>query len=252
MTKLKSVKLEFTQISPIQNFNISTKKYGDNISCVAKAAGKQGNDYFSAKFKFVIKTKCSNAKIDKINIIDVTHIGKSNIPVKKCGKFHYYYNINDSDSSSSCSSSSIIDDEFEQNIYNSIKLMLHNSVVTKLKNLDNVSMTLPTSQIENMCMNIKIGTCEFSASSSSCSESSSCSSLSTTTTSSECKIVPNRIIKIIAWGAIISFVLYFLKNKYDISLDPYKLLSNVKNLISNDISNDVTKKDNCDDDKIKN
>lgn len=219
MTKIKTVKLEFTSTSPNNQkfFDINTEKYGNKINCTAKAAGKKGINYFSTKFKFTIDTSCKNPKITNIHIVDVTHIGKTNNPVKKCGKYHYYYNINCPDSSSS-SSSDIIDDAFEQTIYNAIKSMLMTAKVSKFGIYVRVLLTLPTLFIDSMCINIRIGTTKFLKSSGS-NSSDSCSlspinKCSKSSSSSSCKkSYIKKIIKIIAWSALVSFIIYIIKKK---------------------------------------
>lgn len=222
MTKIKTVKLEFTSTPPNNQkfFDINTDKYGDKINCTAKAAGKKGINYFSTKFKFTVDASCKNPKITNIHIVDVTHIGKTNNPVKKCGKYHYYYNINCPDSSSS-SSSDIIDDAFEQTIYNAIKSMLMTAKVVKFGKYVRVTFTLPTLFIESMCMNIRIGTTKFAKSSGCNSNSSDSCSLSpynkcksSSSSSSSCKDnYLKKILKIIAWGAVVAFVIYVIKKK---------------------------------------
>lgn len=220
MTKIKTVKLEFTSTPPNNQkfFDINTDKYGDKINCTAKAAGKKGINYFSSKFKFTVDATCKNPKITNIHIVDVTHIGKTNNPVKKCGKYHYYYNINCPDSSSS--SSDIIDDAFEQTIYNAIKSMLMTAKVVKFGNYVRVTLTLPILFIDSMCMNIRIGTTKFSRSSGSKSDGDDSCSLSPynkgdcKSSSSSCKDnYLNKILKIIAWGAVVAFVIYIIKKK---------------------------------------
>ena len=229
--KPETVKLEFTSTPPnnIKSFDVSTVKYGDKIDCTAKAAGKKGTNYFSSKFKFTIDASCKNPKITNIHIADVTHIGKTNDPLKVCGKYHYYYNINCSDSSSSsssssCSSDEVIDDAFEQSIYQAIKAMLMTGKVTKINKYARVTLTLPTLFIDSMCMNIKIGTDKFAGSSDDnpCSLSaigknckkSSCSSNSSNSSNSSSSCKKNNLkkyIKLIAWAVVIIFVMYILR-----------------------------------------
>lgn len=213
MTKIKTVKLEFTSTPPNNQkfFDIDTKKYGDKINCTAKAAGKKSINYFSSKFKFTVDASTKNPKINNIHIVDVTHIGKTNNPIKKCGKYHYYYNINCPDSSSS--SSDIIDDAFEQTIYNAIKSMLMTAKVTKSNNIVRVTLTLPTLFIDSMCMNVRIGTTKFSKSSK-CNDSCSLSPINKCSKSSSCEDYNlKRILKLIAWSAIVAFVIYVIKKK---------------------------------------
>lgn len=224
MTKIKTVKLEFTSTPPNnqKSFDINTKKYGNKINCTAKAAGKKNINYFSSKFKFTVDASTKNPKINNIHIVDVTHIGKTNNPIKKCGKYHYYYNINCPDSSSS-SSSDIIDDAFEQTIYNAIKSMLMTAKVTKVGNYVKVTLTLPTLFIDSMCMNVRIGTTKFSKSSG-CNDSCSLSPINkcSKSSSSSCKDYNhNKILKLIAWSAIVAFVIYVIKKKCCI----YKIFS---------------------------
>ena len=220
--KTETVKLEFTSTPPnnVKNFDVNTVKYGDKIDCTAKAAGKKGINYFSSKFKFTIDASCKNPRITNIHIADVTHIGKTNDPLKVCSKYHYYYNINCSDSSS-CSSDEVIDDEFEQSIYNAIKSMLMTGKVTKFNKYAKVTFTLPTLYIDSMCMNIKVGTdkfagssednpCSLSAISKNC-DKSYCSSTCYKSSSSSNKHNLKKYIKIIAWAVVIIFVIFILR-----------------------------------------
>jgi len=249
MTKIKTVKLEFTSTPPNnqKSFDINTKKYGNKINCTAKAAGKKNINYFSSKFKFTVDASSKNLKINNIHIVDVTHIGKTNNPIKKCGKYHYYYNINCPDSSSS--SSDIIDDAFEQTIYNAIKCMLMTAKVTKVGNHVKVTLTLPTLFIDSMCMNVRIGTTKFSKSSG-CNDSCSLSpinkcSKSSSSSSSSCKDYNhNKILKLIAWSAIVAFVIYVIKKKCCIN----KIFGNKTDVIEIDAGEveEIEYKDNDD------
>jgi hypothetical protein len=251
MANCKSVKLEFSQSNQTQYFDVNSEKYGKEVHCTAKAAGKKDSNYFSSKFKFVINAKNKISRITNIHINDVTHIGKTDIPIKKCGKYHYYYEINSSDSSCS-SSSSIIDDQFEQIVYDAIKTMLINATVTTYGCFLRVTLTLPNT-LDSMCIKIRIGTDEYSRShhgessscndcslspvkksSSSCSKSSSSCSKSSSTcsksssscsssswsssSSSYCGSIMQKIIKLIAWSAVISFIVYVLKKKFCVSI----------------------------------
>jgi hypothetical protein len=237
MTNSKSVKLEFSQTSPTQYFDIYQGKHDDKIHCTAKASGKQGVNYFSSKFKFVVVYKNSFGRIKDIKINDVTHIGKSTIPIKKCGKYHYYYDINCPDNSSD-SSSSIIDDQFELTVYDAIKTMLINATVTKVGCFIRVTLNIPTG-FDSMCARINIGTdkyansssycndCSLSAvSKSGCSSSSSChkssssssSSCSSSSSSSSCNCLLQKLIKLIAWSAVISFIVYTIKKKFCVNI----------------------------------
>ncbi len=246
MVNCTSVKLELSQINPTQFFDINSETHCEKIHCVAKASGKQGVNYFSSKFRFVVNYKKNIGRISDIHINDVTHIGKTDIPFRKCGKFHYYYDINSSDSSSSSSSSSsIIDDQFELAVYETIKTMLINATVTKVGFFIRVTLTLPGS-FDSMCVKIKIGSnkysklsssddcsnCSLSAvkkshcsksnssksgcctpSSSNSSNSSSSWSSSSSSYSSKCNRFMKKIIKLIAWSVVISFIVYILKKK---------------------------------------
>ncbi len=252
MVNCTSVKLELSQTNPTQFFDINSETHCEKIHCVAKASGKQGVNYFSSKFRFVVNYKKNIGRISDIHINDVTHIGKTDIPFRKCGKFHYYYDINSSDSSSSSSSSSVIDDQFELAVYEAIKTMLINATVAKVGFFIRVTLTLPNS-FDSMCIKIKIGSnkysqlsssndcndCSLSAvkkshcsssksggccSSSSSSSSKSCKSSSSSSSSSSwsssssssssrCNSFMQKIIKLIAWSAVISFIVYVLKKK---------------------------------------
>jgi len=212
-----------------------------------KLLEKKNINYFSSKFKFTVDASSKNLKINNIHIVDVTHIGKTNNPIKKCGKYHYYYNINCPDSSSS--SSDIIDDAFEQTIYNAIKCMLMTAKVTKVGNHVKVTLTLPTLFIDSMCMNVRIGTTKFSKSSG-CNDSCSLSpinkcSKSSSSSSSSCKDYNhNKILKLIAWSAIVAFVIYVIKKKCCIN----KIFGNKTDVIEIDAGEveEIEYKDNDD------
>jgi hypothetical protein len=249
MVKCDNAKLEFTQTNPTQNFNINTKVYGKTIECAVKSAGKSDNDYFSAKFKF--KIQINKNAICSVYFTDVTHIGKSATPIKKKCKYFYYYDVNCPDSSNS---GSIIDDTFEQLVYDNFKTMILGGTVTSGYGCTvNISFTLPPF-FDYLVMYVKIGCNEYNSSScdnnindilhaltrtdcSGCSSSyssSSCSS-STYSNSSKCiessdsscviykqkpiptpqkKTILSRILKMIAWSAVITFIVYLFKKKF--------------------------------------
>lgn len=249
MVNCTSVKLELSQSNPTQFFDINSEIHcGEKIHCVAKASGKQGVNYFSSKFRFVVNYKKNIGRISDIHINDVTHIGKTDVPFRKCGKYHYYYDINSSDSSSSSSSSSVIDDQFELAVYEAIKTMLINATVTKVGFFIRVTLTLPNS-FDSMCIKIKIGSNKYSqlSSSSDCNDCSlsavkkshssssssdskckpskssksncSSSSWSSSSSSSKCNSFMQKIIKLIAWSVVISFIVYILKKKLCICIN---------------------------------
>lgn len=270
-TKVECVKLEFTSTPPNNQkfFDISSKKYGNKVNCTAKLAGKKGTNYFSSKLKFTIDADCKNPKITCIHIVDITHIGKTNDPLKVCGKYHYYYNIycDGSDSSNSCDQ--VIDDEFEQTIYNALKSMLMTGKVTKYNGVIRVGLSLPVLFIDSMCMNIRVGTdkfakgpdcndcndCSLSAIGGKCNNGKSNSSKSSTScssssSSSQSKCHNNKklkeILKYIAWAVIIIFIGYIIRGP---SIDPLienkstntsAVLSLVKNLVKSKPKPDQT------------
>jgi hypothetical protein len=165
MVKCQTIKLQFT-LNSTNEFDISTKIYGSHIECVGKAAGKIGNDCFSAKYRFNIDAY--TLKICSIHFIDVTHVGKSDTPLTSCNK---YYNISDvSDSSSSCYNS--IDDAFEQTVYNSLYSILSKAeVINKSEVVLTVRLTNNTT-INYLLLHIKIGNHSYGSSSSAYNENS--------------------------------------------------------------------------------
>jgi hypothetical protein len=276
MVKCQTIKLEFTP-NLSKSFEICTKIYGSHIECAGKAAGKIGNDYFSAKYRFNIDARTQ--KISSIHFTDVTHIGKTDTPQFGCGRYSYYYDINSSDNSSCYSN--IIDDSFEQQVYNALYHIFSTGTVTQSGPTLTITLT-NTNTINYLVLHIKVGahsygnsssvynensisdaigkscsnscdksskscgkssshkkSCSSSSSSShkkSCSSSSSSSSSSTgsITTSSKTsssslftsrsskskkshkkhkKSPMQNMLKLIAWSAIISFIIYIFKTK---------------------------------------
>lgn len=254
MVKCQTIKLEFT-LNSTNSFNVNTKIYGSHIECVGKAAGTIGTDYFSAKYRFNIDAH--TLKICSIHFTDVTHIGKTDIPQLACGRSYYYYDINSSDSSSSYSN--IIDDSFEQTVYNALYSIFSNGVVTRESEISlNITLTNSTT-INYLVLHIKIGTHHYGSSSSvynensisdaiskscgnshkksSSSKSSSSKSTGSITSSSRTsssllftskssksskskksrnrqkKYSMQKILKLIAWSTIISFIIYIFKKK---------------------------------------
>jgi hypothetical protein len=262
MVKCQTIKLEFSSDSQ-NSFETSTKIYGSHIECAGKAAGKIGNDYFSAKYRFNIDAYTD--KICSIHFTDVTHIGKTDTPQFACNRYYYYYDINSSDSSSCYSN--IIDDSFEQQVYIALYSIFSNGIVTQSGTTLTITLT-NTSTINYLVLHIKVGAHSYGSSSSvynensisdaidkscskscsktrskSCSKSSSssshkkCTSSSSTgsiTTSSKTstsslftsksskskkshkkhkKSAMQNILKLIAWSAIISFIMYIFKTK---------------------------------------
>ena len=261
MVKCQTIKLEFTPGSE-NSFETSTKIYGCHIECAGKAAGKIGDNYFSAKYRFNIDAHTPTPKICSIYFTDVTHIGKTDTPQFGCSHYYYYYDINSSDSSSSYSN--IIDDTFENLVYGELYSIFSNAIVI----LSGITLTITlqnTSTINYLVLHIKVGAHSYGSSSSvynensisdaigkSCSKSSksnksssssshkkstSSSSTGSITTSSKTstssfftsktsksskskksykkhkKSAMQNILKLIAWSAIISFIMYIFKTK---------------------------------------
>ncbi len=255
MTKPECVKLEFTNTPPNNQkfFDISEKKYGKKIKCTAKVAGKKDTSYFSSKLKFTVDADCKNPKVTCIHIVDVTHIGKTNDPLKVCGKYHYYYNIYCDGSSDSSSSHQVIDDDFEQTIYNSLKSMLMTAKVVKYNGVIRVTFSLPVLFIDSMCMNIRVGTdkfakgadcndCSLSAigkcnNGSSSNSSSSNSSSSSSSSSTKCNKKNNlkKTLKYIAWAILVVFILTVVRGQGSSPLvQTLKNFANGKKTIKND------------------
>ena len=266
MVKCQTIKLEFTPNSS-KSFEVCTKIYGSHIECAGKAAGKIGNDYFSAKYRFNIDARTQ--KICSIHFTDVTHIGKTDTPQFACNRYYYYYDINDSDSDDCYSN--IIDDSFEQQVYNALYSIFSSGTVTQSGTTLSLTITLTntsTSTINYLVLHIKVGAHSYGNSSSVynensisdaigkscskscsktrskyCSKSSSCSSHKKCTSSSSTGSITTssktstsslftsksskskkshkkhkksgmqNILKLIAWSAIISFIMYIFKTK---------------------------------------
>ncbi len=245
MVKCQTIKLEFSSGSS-NSFVTSTKIYGSHVECAGKAAGKIGDNYFSAEYRFNIDAR--TLKITSIHFTDVTHIGKTDTPQFGCNRYYYYYDINSSDSSSSYSD--IIDDSFEQEVYNALYSIFSAGIVS----LSGTTLTIQftnTDTINYLVLHIKVGahsygssssvynensisdaigkscskSCSKSTSSSSHKKSTSSSSTGSITTSSKTsskskkshkkhkKSAMKNILKLIAWSAIISFILYIFKTK---------------------------------------
>jgi len=271
MVKCQTIKLEFTP-NLSKSFVICTKIYGTHIECGGKAAGKIGNDYFSAKYRFNIDAR--TLKICSIYFTDITHIGKTDTPQFGCGRYSYYYDINSSDNSSCYSN--IIDDTFEQVVYNELYHIFSNGRVTQSSPTLTITLT-NTNRINYLVLHIKVGAHSYGNSSSvynensisdaigkscskSCSKSSSkscgksCSkssskscgkssshkkstsysstgSITTSSKTSSSSLFTSRsskskkshkkhkkspmqnMLKLIAWSAIISFIIYIFKTK---------------------------------------
>ena len=243
MVKCQTIKMEFTSGSS-NSFDVSTKIYGTHIECSGKAAGKIGENFFSAKYRFNIDAR--TLKICSIHFTDVTHVGKTDIPQYACDHYYYYYDINSSDSSSSYSD--IIDDTFEQTVYNALYYILSNGVVTQSGVILTINLTNSTTSttIDYLVLHIKIGAHSYGSSSSACNEnsisdaiskscgksssshkksSSSCTTSLTTSKSSskssksskskkhkkKHKKSMQKILKVIAWSLLISFIMFVLK-----------------------------------------
>jgi hypothetical protein len=153
MDKNHIIKIEFTSGSS-NSFNF-VSNCETQIELGGKAAGKINNDFFSAKYKFNIDVP--TLKISDIHFTDVTHIGETIVPE----------NVPKTKSDLSSSYSDIVDDTFEQLVYNALYFILNNSTVSKSdKNLTMKLINKCTSDIEFLVLHIKTG-------SSSCSSSSS-------------------------------------------------------------------------------
>ena len=94
-----------------------------------------------------------------------------------------------------------------------------------------VTLTLPPDNIESMCMNVRVGTNDFTKNKDLCNDCSlsainlqSCSSSGSSSSSksssskskSSCDSYLKKIIKLIAWGLLVCFVIYLIKNKCQI------------------------------------
>lgn len=254
MVKCQTVKLEFTP-NVQKSFESSIKMYGYYIECAGKAAGKIYDDYFSAKYTFNIDSR--TAKICSIHFIDVTHVVK-NDTTHFASNQHYYdtsgYNVSNigNISNSSSSYSNIIDDTFEQKVYNALHHIFSTGIVTQLGTTLNISLTNTTEDtiINYLVLHIKVGAQSYGSSSSVCNENSisdaiekscgklkpsshkkststsSTASITTSESSKSSKIskskrshkkykksVPQNILKLIAWSSIVSFIIYIFKSK---------------------------------------
>jgi hypothetical protein len=118
MVKYQKIKLEFTS-NTSQTINIDS--HSDNIICAAKAAGKIGNDFFTAMYKFNIDTKSSS--ITNIHFINVTNVNNTNI----------------------------IDNMLEQTVYTNLSAML------TLSTINGQDITLINTSIDYLVLYIKLG-----------------------------------------------------------------------------------------------
>ena len=114
MVKNNIIKMEFT-LNSSNLLNIIINEETD-IICWIKSAGKIGDEYFSAKFKFTIKIL--ELKIIDIFFLNITHIG--------------YDNSNKILTSDTYSD--IIIDTFEQKVNNSLSYILNNTHIQKVEN----------------------------------------------------------------------------------------------------------------------
>lgn len=154
MSKNQIIKMEFTSGSS-NSFDIQLNNE-TNIKCGGKAAGKINDDFFSAEYKFNVDVE--TPKISDIHFTNITHIGKTIIPenTKKNEK---------SDNTSSYSD--IIDDTFEQSVYNILFFILNNGIVNKIeKKLTIEFINNNTVPVDFLVLHIKIGTHECNSSSS--------------------------------------------------------------------------------------
>ena len=199
---------------PSSNYFQFLNTYGNSVNVKCKAAGFTGNNYFTASLRFVINTSLN--KITNVHFDKITHEGKNNVPVIDCeNNYCYYYEIDSHSFSSSCSSS-IINDTYEQEIYVSIKYMLETAIVTSVNVTPatpqiTVTLTLPQT-ITQLVLKLAIGV--KGSQGSKCSSKSKCSKKSCL--SSEICINKNKItkiLKLIAWFTVVSFIIHFLKNK---------------------------------------
>ena len=107
--------MEFTSGSS-NTFDIKSN-YETNIECGGKAAGKINNDFFSAKYNFNIDVQ--TLKISDIHFTDIIHIGETIIPENTSTHIEQANNaINKEKTDKSSSYSDIVDDTFEQSVYN--------------------------------------------------------------------------------------------------------------------------------------
>lgn len=226
MVKCQIIKMEFTS-GYSNDFDVSTKIYGSHIECGAKAAGKIGDDYFSAKYRFNIDEQ--TLTICSIYFTDITHIEKNQNSQYKISTFD-----------SSCDFDII--DTFEQKVYNALYYILTSAVITKAGSSLIVTLTnsTTTTTIEHLVLHIKVGTHSYSNSSSACDENSTSGIIKKSHSSSSCKknssnnsLTKNtskisktkkthkkkykksamqKILKLIAWGFLISFIMYVFKS----------------------------------------
>ena len=185
MNKCQTVKLEFTSDSS-NSFNTNTKIYGSHIECGGKAAGKIGDDCFSAKYRFNIDAY--TLKICSIHFTDVLRVEKSNTKSQTiCGS----NTVCDSNNLDNSSCFSIINNTFEQIVYKALYSIFSNGVVTKKSAVIlTIRLTnIPT--INYLVLYIKIGNHSYRSSSSIYNEntiSNTISNISSSKSNSHTKI----------------------------------------------------------------
>jgi hypothetical protein len=140
MVKCQKIKLEFTS-NTSQTININTDLYSKNIICAAKAAGKIGNDFFTAKYKFNINTQ--NLSITDIHFFSVSNVDKNGI----------------SQINNPIDFLNIINNTFEQAIYSYLYDMLTTAII------NNSIITLTNTNIDYLVLHIKIGSDNYNSSS---------------------------------------------------------------------------------------
>lgn len=140
MIKCQKIKLEFTS-NTSQTININTNLYSENIICAVKAAGKIGDDFFTAKYKFNINTQISS--VTDIHFFSVSNVDKNEIS--------QLYNPIDF--------LNIVNNTFEQSIYSYLSDMLTSAII------NNYMIILTNTNIDYLVLHIKIGSDYYNSSS---------------------------------------------------------------------------------------
>lgn len=248
MVKNKTIKLEFTSYST-KSFVVNAEMYGNYIECYGKAAGKLNNDYFLAKYSFIIDVKTS--ELTFLEIHDIEHVGNSSSDDTEDLETH------------------TINPTFKKNVYNFLYYILSvasvqkseiSLIITITNNFSNTTVdyfvlhidilnSAPIDNSESSESNSsskyinKIDTSDTLdtsnkkdtvLSSSHKSSFNSSNSLSSSFTDSskkkiiyeENKIFHKKVLKLVSWSAVICFILYILKNK--ITDSSKKKLKNAK------------------------
>ncbi len=215
-THHKLINLEFKS-GQTNYFDINTRKFGTNTHCVAKASGNKDLDYFVIKFRFTINSsikQITNFKIDKIKHTD----SNGNLILN-----------NKEDKSNS---SSVEKDEFEQLVSDNIKLMLTTCNIKIYGCYSRVSIKLPVN-IDNSDFKIVIGSKKYIgkelSSSKTKSSFDSTTSYTDNSSSTKCSSFIQKIMKLISWSVVVSFVIYILK---------YNFITD-KNIVGNEINEEI-------------